>query len=276
MNEIMITGTQEFLGKTIPIIEGGFGENQKVVLAKTIADIHDMELKEVNRLIKDNINEFEEGIDILDLKNCGDYYPPQLENLGFTKMQISKAKNIYLLSEQGYMAIVSLMRTDKAKELRKQFRREYFLMREVINNNLKDKLLLQLFSNDPLEVATAHKQLVEMETAPLIDTIEKQTPKVQVYDDFIDKEHTLGFRELRKELESTLNIVIKENKLKEVMKSLNLIGKTVKATAYAIRNEYAVTKDISHKNGTATQDRFTMKARDLILETIRGDINEIC
>ena len=144
----------------------------------------------------------------------------------------------------------------------------------IIENN-KDKLLLQLFSNDPLEVATAHKQLVEMETAPLIDTIEKQTPKVQVYDDFIDKEHTLGFRELRKELESTLNIVIKENKLKEVMKSLNLIGKTVKATAYAIRNEYAVTKDISHKNGTATQDRFTMKARDLILETIRGDINEI-
>lgn len=47
MNEMMITGTQEFLGKTI-------------------TDIHDMELKE--------------GIDILDLKNCGDYYPPQLEN----------------------------------------------------------------------------------------------------------------------------------------------------------------------------------------------------
>ena len=33
--EIEITGVQEFLGKEIPVIEGGFGEGEKVVLAKT-------------------------------------------------------------------------------------------------------------------------------------------------------------------------------------------------------------------------------------------------
>ena len=33
----------------------GFGENEKVILAKTIAEIYEMELKEVNRLINDNI-----------------------------------------------------------------------------------------------------------------------------------------------------------------------------------------------------------------------------
>lgn len=43
------------LGFNIPVIEGGFGENQKVMLAKTIAEIYEMELKEVNRLINDNI-----------------------------------------------------------------------------------------------------------------------------------------------------------------------------------------------------------------------------
>ena len=32
------------------------------------------------------------------------------------------------------MLLVGLMRTEKAKEIRKQLRREYFAMREVINS----------------------------------------------------------------------------------------------------------------------------------------------
>ena len=58
--EIEVTGVQKFLGKEIPVIEGGFGEGEKVVLAKTIAEIHEVELKDINRLINDNIDEFEE------------------------------------------------------------------------------------------------------------------------------------------------------------------------------------------------------------------------
>ena len=66
---IEVKGKQEFMGKEIPVVEGGFGEGQKVVLAKTIAEIHGMELREVNQLINNNIDEFDFGIDILDLKN---------------------------------------------------------------------------------------------------------------------------------------------------------------------------------------------------------------
>lgn len=126
--QIEVLGIQSFLGKQIPIIEGGFGESEKVVLAKTIAEIHEVELRVVNQLINENIEEFEEDIDIIDLKNSISRNDPLLE-LGFTKQSIANSKNIYLLSEQGYMALVSLMRTDKAKELRKMFRREYFSMR---------------------------------------------------------------------------------------------------------------------------------------------------
>lgn len=63
----------------LPIIEGGFGENQKVILAKTIAEIHGAELKDINKLINNNIEEFEFGIDILDLKT-GDCKEPVLES----------------------------------------------------------------------------------------------------------------------------------------------------------------------------------------------------
>lgn len=85
------------------------------MLAKTIAEIHGVELKFVNQLINSNIDEFEIGIDLLDLKVVGSVNH-NFEELGFTKMQVSKAKNIYLLSEQGYFALVMLMRSEKAKE----------------------------------------------------------------------------------------------------------------------------------------------------------------
>ena len=39
-NELRVNGTQKFMGIDIPVVEGGFGENQKVILAKTVAEIH--------------------------------------------------------------------------------------------------------------------------------------------------------------------------------------------------------------------------------------------
>ena len=136
-NKLIVKGTQEFLGKEIPVLEGGFGEGQKVMLAKTIAEIHEKEVKEINKLINDNIEEFKFGIDILDLKT-GDYKEPVLQKGLLTKAQWGNSNKIYLLSEQGYFALVQLMRTEKAKEIRKELRREYFKMRETIKNN--DKL----------------------------------------------------------------------------------------------------------------------------------------
>ena len=55
---IVIKGTQEFLGKELPIIEGGFGEGQKVILAKTIAEIHENRFDKINELINNHIDEF--------------------------------------------------------------------------------------------------------------------------------------------------------------------------------------------------------------------------
>lgn len=125
-------GTQNFMGKEIPIVYGGFGENQKVILAKDIAKIHDVQLKDINRLINNNREEFEDGIDILDLKNTNGDFETLYGDLGFSNRDVSISKNIYLLSEQGYMLLVGFMTSSKAKEIRKQLRREYFIMKEKI------------------------------------------------------------------------------------------------------------------------------------------------
>nr|WP_295575439.1 phage antirepressor KilAC domain-containing protein [uncultured Intestinibacter sp.] len=170
---IDVKGKQEFMGKEIPVVEGGFGEGQKVVLAKTIAEIHGMELREVNQLINNNIDEFDFGIDILDLKNTK-YFNIITNDL---EIKVSNnTKNFYLLSEQGYHALVSLMRTEKAKAIRKQLRREYFAMRKVLNSSeqLKSNLLLEIYNGGQNGVL-ASKKLTELETRPLQDTIEKQS-----------------------------------------------------------------------------------------------------
>lgn len=173
MNELKVNGTQRFMGIDIPIVEGGFGKDQKVILAKTIAEIHNQPLKKINQLIKDNIEEFEIGVDLLDLKSG------YLESTEFlkgimNKQSISNSTNIYLLSEQGYMLLVGFMKTEKAKEIRKKLRREYFAMRKVINSTeqLKATYLLAIY-NGGQDAVTASKKLTEIEVEeakkPLIE-----------------------------------------------------------------------------------------------------------
>ena len=173
MNELKVNGTQKFMGIDIPIVEGGFGKDQKVILAKTVAEIHNQPLKKINQLIKDNIEEFEIGVDLLDLKSG------YLESTEFlkgimNKQSISNSTNIYLLSEQGYMLLVGFMKTEKAKEIRKKLRREYFTMRKVINSTeqLKATYLLAIY-NGGQDAVTASKKLTEIEVEeakkPLIE-----------------------------------------------------------------------------------------------------------
>lgn len=179
MEDLIVKGTQDFLEKEIPIIEGGFGKGQKVVLAKTIAQIHDTELSEVNRKINEHIDEFELGVDLLDLKGNSDFEMEILHNGLYTQNALNRANNIYLLSEQGYMLLVGFMNTEKAKTIRKQLRREYFAMREVINSDeqLKANLLLSIY-NGGQEGILASKQLTEIEVQeakkPLLKTIDEK------------------------------------------------------------------------------------------------------
>ena len=72
-NELKLNGTQKFMGIDIPVIEGGFGENCRVVTAKTIAEIHKVEVKRINELINNNIKRFKKNIDIIDLLSCEDF-----------------------------------------------------------------------------------------------------------------------------------------------------------------------------------------------------------
>ena len=144
-------------------------------------------MKHVNELINKNINRFNEN-DLLDLKvvGGGDY---NLIEMGFSKMQISKAKNIYLLSERGYTKLVSMMdnNNDMKWQIMDSLIDEYFAMRQVINSieQKKANLLLSIYNGGQDAVLSA-KELTEIEveeaTRPLLDKIEEDEPKVSFAD----------------------------------------------------------------------------------------------
>lgn len=147
---LVVKGEVDFNGVSIKHIEGGFSENCKVILAKDIASIHNVEVKTINQLITNNIDEFEEGIDIIDLKSNKDF-EVIANDLGL--INSNGQKYCYLLSEQGYLALTCLMRTDKAREIRKRFRRDYFRLKSEnkklrkysrSNNRFTTKCLLNL------------------------------------------------------------------------------------------------------------------------------------
>ena len=225
MNKILVKGTQTFLKKKIPIIEGGFGATQKVILVKTVAEIHQVALGDLNKLIRNNICEFEFGIDILDLKN-DEGFAIIAKNSGlYNQNALNASTNIYLLSEQGYMALVQLMRTEKAKQIRKQLRREYFAMRETINSSEQLKAMALLKA---LEGVTESERLEGLETYSNIKAAEEAKPLLEEID------HLKRFLNNKKFTKQELAIKLDTNttKMAKILKELKIYTKDCNVTQW--------------------------------------------
>lgn len=132
VNKLKVKGKQKFMNLEIPVIEGGFGEDKKCMTDKTISEIHNQPNFKIRERIKDNIKRFKEDIDYIDLKVIRDTDDnlELLQTLGYSKMQISKADNIFLLSERGYSKLIKIMDTDLAWEIHDKIMDEYFSMRK--------------------------------------------------------------------------------------------------------------------------------------------------
>lgn len=146
MNEIKVTGKQNFMGLGIPVVLGGFGEGKKCISDKTIAEIHGMEVRNVRARIADNIKRFREKVDFIDLKEraCEVSTLELLLSLGYAKQSITQAEHIYILSERGYAKLIKIMDTDLAWEVHDKLIDEYFELREekVSMDNLSPELRL--------------------------------------------------------------------------------------------------------------------------------------
>ena len=197
---IKINGTKEVNGMKFHEIEGGFGKNKKSMLAKEIAEIHGRELKEVNKLINNNRLRFKDNVDVVDLK--GTEFEVILNNHEiYNQNSLNRSNNIYLLSERGYSKLLKIMDDDLAWEKYDELVDNYFNMRQVINSDeeLKKNLLMSIYKGGA-ESVVATKQLVELETKPLKDKIEEQTPFVKIAIERLDKGEKISLTDVTKSL----------------------------------------------------------------------------
>ena len=141
MNQLKVSGKQSFMGNSIPVVSGGFGQGKKCMCDNTVAEIHNQPVVEIRKSISRNIARFKDGIDFIDMKIVGDEITNNLlSQLGYSQMQISKAEHIYILSERGYSKLIKIMDTDLAWEIHDKLMDEYFEMRDTVIPKLATEL----------------------------------------------------------------------------------------------------------------------------------------
>lgn len=240
MNEIKVIDKTQIMGHEIQVIEGGFGEGQKVILAKTVAEIHEVaNVNDINKLINKNISRFGKN-DLINLLNDQQSFREFAKENGL--IGSNRTQDVFLLSERGYIKLVSMMSNDNDKkwQVMDALVEDYFNMRKELkeNKNEKEELLLQLFSNDPLTIANAHKKLVEIETKPLLEKIEEDKPLVGFAETCIKSSDSILVRELAK-LACDEGINIGQNKLYNKLRDWNYILKgNTEPTQYAMDRGY--------------------------------------
>jgi len=132
IDKLIIKGTTKVCGIDVPNVYGGFGGDQKVILVKTIAELHNKKPSHVNELINKNIKHFDIGIHYLDLKDSKEATAVLVGSHIFTNQAIKVSKNIFLLSERGYSLLLKFMDSELSIIQYKAVIADYFSIKEII------------------------------------------------------------------------------------------------------------------------------------------------
>jgi hypothetical protein len=123
---ITVSGTVHLLGFDIPNIIGGFGDNEKSVLAKTIAEVHGKKTDEVNRAVDRNRERFVEGVDLINIKPLKNLLTHLVSQQVLSQDAVNRSKNIYLFSERGYFKLTKIMDDDTSWDVIETLIEGYF------------------------------------------------------------------------------------------------------------------------------------------------------
>jgi len=226
-NELIVSGVTIVNGAEIHNIFGEFGENQKSVLAKEIANVHGIELKELNRTIQRHITRFRTNIDIVDIKGTKSEVT-FLHHGIFTQNSLNRLNNLYLFSRKGYLKLVGLMEDDLAYDIQDQMIDEYFELKEL-EITKEDKLCLSIIKANSQEGRmVAVGELVEYKNQQIAEKdelLQIQAPKVAMADRFAVTDSLLGVRKVAKIFNERIknNKTIGEKKLFEILRIENIL-----------------------------------------------------
>ena len=134
--------------------------------------------------------------------------------------------------------------------------RNYFI---EVERQLKESTADSYMLGDP--IARAKKWIEEeQERQRLASSVKELTPKAKVYDEFVDIDHTIGFRELANELR------VSEKELRGMLDDNGWYYKAGhgkrKPYKWVITEGYMKAGDVKSGEWSGVQYRFTMKGRD--------------
>ncbi|WP_425447731.1 ORF6N domain-containing protein [Dethiothermospora halolimnae] len=152
--ELKLLGRTKVCGEEIPKIAGGFGDKKKCMLASTIAKLHNKKVKAVNEDIRNNIQYFRTGIDIIDLRHTSFAY--DLVESGFmTQNALNATKNLWLLSERGYAKVIKVFDDELSWRKYDKILDEYFEVKEEVEKTgayITDKADPEMLRNKADEI----------------------------------------------------------------------------------------------------------------------------
>lgn len=183
--------------------------------SKEVAEMMEMEHKTLLRKI-DSINK-----DFGSAKVCHENYwvESTYENRG-------KDYRCYEVTKMGCEFLAHKSTGKKGNIFTARYMERFNQMEEALEQiSEKDRLLLKLFSSNPEEVASAHKQLVELETRPLIETIEEQKPLVDFASTVHEAGNAITIGEFAKALREEKGIKIGRNILFQRLREFKVLDK---------------------------------------------------
>lgn len=288
MNKLISKGEQEFLGQVIKVIEGGFGENKRILFDTQIAQIHGMKNFHIRESIKTLIEKgrFHENVDYIDIKQgIGDIDTSIFEGV-YSKQALIQAKNIFVLSERGYTKLIKSMDDDKSWDIMEEIVDNYFTMREIINSQeqLKKDLIYTIY-NGGEEGVLASKQLTQIEVEeavkPLQERIEEQlNPAIELMGDFIDEDGAWDIEMFAKVL--NIKDMGRNNMFKWLREQKILQGDNKPYQSYMkyfkvvpLKNRYAESKTLVNYQGVIflyrrlkEQGKISLKSVDEVLKEL--------
>ncbi len=123
--------------------------------------------------VKRSIKSFEE-----DAANFGEMFKIVYYNDSYGREQEE-----YLMNRDGFSLLAMGFTGKEALQWKLKYIEAFNKMEEKLKSGSylseEEKLKLQLFSKDPLEVASAHNKLVELKTKPLLETIDTQNQAIE-------------------------------------------------------------------------------------------------
>lgn len=189
-------------------------------------------------------------------------------------------QKIYWMNRDGFSLLCMGFTGKKALEWKLKYIDAFNKMEEKLKSgdylSEEEKLKLQLFSKDPLEVAAAHNRLVELATAPLKAENEILKPKAEYHDDVLNKDGLITTTVIAKDLGFK-----SATKLNQIMNLNRIIFKNQSGTWFPYADyEWLITENYADYQSYDTEKakpclKWTEKGRKWIVKNYNQWVNNL-